>query len=229
VTPDTVVQGCARGAGPQIERGGGVVCTVDRRGGPGHLKVAAAAVGQNCSARRVRDECYCACGKSGDALAPVAFELCTRTSIAAPAARPERLYGLMTPDTVVQVAAPEGLDSALNAVAALCVLSIAGAAQVTIRVLPVPCANDALGVLGMNAVVAVVSVLVMLEARGCTSSLRAGWLDRLRGMSTFLVRFLLEPRACGDAAVVVYRLVYLSYCMAEVDIWACVPVLSPQI
>jgi hypothetical protein len=37
----------------------------------------------------------------------------------------------------------------LNPVAALCVLSIAGAVQVTVRLLPVPCASDAaLGVFG---------------------------------------------------------------------------------
>ena len=55
----------------------------------------------------------------------------------------------MTPDTVVQVPAPEGLDRRLNPVAALCVLSIDGAVQVTVRLLPVPCASDAaLGVFG---------------------------------------------------------------------------------
>jgi len=47
----------------------------------------------------------------------------------------------------------------LNPVAAPCVLSTAGAVQVTIRSLPVPCASDAaLGVFG--AAVTVVSVLV---------------------------------------------------------------------
>ena len=69
------------------------------------------------------------------------------------------MYGLVTPDTVVQVPAPEGLDRRLKPVAALCVLSTAGAVQVTVRLLPVPCASDAaLGVFG--AAVAVVSVLV---------------------------------------------------------------------
>jgi len=93
------------------------------------------------------------------ALVPPAFELWSWTSIAAPAARPDRVYGLVTPDTVVQVPAPEGLDRRLNPVAALCVLSIAGAVQVTVRLLPVPCASDAgPGVFG--AAVAVVSVLV---------------------------------------------------------------------
>jgi len=59
------------------------------------------------------------------------------------------LYGLVTPDTVVQVAAPVGLDRRLNPVAALCVLSIAGAVQVTVRALPGPCASDTpLGVFG---------------------------------------------------------------------------------
>jgi hypothetical protein len=44
-------------------------------------------------------------------------------------------------------------------VAALCVLSITGVVQVTVRVLPVPCASDgAFGVFG--APVAVMSVLV---------------------------------------------------------------------
>jgi hypothetical protein len=43
-------------------------------------------------------------------------------------------------------------------VAALCELSTAGAAQVTIRSLPVPCASAAVGAFG--AAVAVVSVLV---------------------------------------------------------------------
>jgi len=92
------------------------------------------------------------------ALVPAALELWSCTSIAAPAARPDRVYGLVTPATVVQVPAPEGLDRRLNPVAALCVLSIAGAVHVTVRSLPVPCASDALGVFG--AAVAVVSVLV---------------------------------------------------------------------
>ena len=69
------------------------------------------------------------------------------------------VYGLVTPDTVVQVPAPDGLDRRLKLVAALCVLSIAGAVQVTLRLLPVPCASDtAFGVFGKA--VAVVSVLV---------------------------------------------------------------------
>jgi hypothetical protein len=60
------------------------------------------------------------------------------------------VYGLVTPDTVVQVVAPVGLDRRLNPLAALCVLSPAGAVQVTVRALPVPCAsNAALGVFGM--------------------------------------------------------------------------------
>jgi hypothetical protein len=83
------------------------------------------------------------------ALVPAKFELCICTSIAAPAARPDRLYGPVTPDTVVQAAVPDGLDRRLNPVAALCELSIDGAAQVTVRALPAPCASDAaLGVFG---------------------------------------------------------------------------------
>jgi hypothetical protein len=49
----------------------------------------------------------------------------------------------VTPDTVVQVPAPEGLDRRTNPAAAACVLSTAGAAQVTLRSLPVPFANVA--------------------------------------------------------------------------------------
>jgi hypothetical protein len=57
------------------------------------------------------------------------------------------------------VPAPEGLDCRLYPVAALCVLSIAGADQVTVRSLPAPCASDtALGVFG--PAVAVASVLI---------------------------------------------------------------------
>jgi hypothetical protein len=70
----------------------------------------------------------------------------------------------VTPDTVVQVPAPEGLDRKLNPVAAPCVLSIAGAVQVTVRSLPLPCASDAapgaFGAYGPAATPAVVSVLV---------------------------------------------------------------------
>jgi hypothetical protein len=65
----------------------------------------------------------------------------------------------VTPDTVVQVPAPAGLDRRANPVAAPCVLSIAGAVQVTVRSLPAPCASDTpLNVFG--AAVAVESVLV---------------------------------------------------------------------
>jgi hypothetical protein len=92
------------------------------------------------------------------ALVPAAFVLRSCTSIAVPAANPDSVYGLATPDTIVQVPAPEGLDCRLNPVAALCVLSTAGAVQVTIRVPPVPCANDAAGEFG--AAEAVASVLV---------------------------------------------------------------------
>ena len=76
-------------------------------------------------------------------------------------AEPARLasvYGLVIPDTVVQLLAPEGLDCRLKPVAAPCVVSIAGAVQVTMMLLPAPCASDtALGVYGVA--VAVVSVL----------------------------------------------------------------------
>jgi hypothetical protein len=83
------------------------------------------------------------------ALVPVAFELWICTSIAAPAAKPDRLYGLVTPDTIVQAPAPCGLDWRLNPVAAPCVPSTAGILQVTVSVVPVPCASDAaLGVFG---------------------------------------------------------------------------------
>ena len=44
-------------------------------------------------------------------------------------------------DTTVHAPAPEGLDRTANPLAAPCVLSIAGAAQVTMRLLPVPCAK----------------------------------------------------------------------------------------
>ena len=65
----------------------------------------------------------------------------------------------MTPVTVVQVLAPDGLDRRLNPVAALCVLSVVGATQGTVRLLPAPSASDTpLGMFGASAVV--VSVLV---------------------------------------------------------------------
>ena len=93
------------------------------------------------------------------ALVPAAFEPWSCTSIAAPAARPDRSYGHADTGHVVQVPTPEGLDCRLKLVAALCVPSIAGAVQVTVRSLPVPCANDgAAGVFG--AAVAVVRVLM---------------------------------------------------------------------
>ena len=61
----------------------------------------------------------------------------------------------MTPDKIVQVPAPEGLDCRLNPVAALCVLSTAGVLQVTMRPLPLPCVSDtALGGFGICCVVA---------------------------------------------------------------------------
>ncbi len=54
----------------------------------------------------------------------------------------------------------------MNPVALLCVLSVVGVAQVTMRALPVPCASDAaLGAFGMNGPIAdVVSVLVADQA-----------------------------------------------------------------
>ena len=92
------------------------------------------------------------------ALVPAILELWSCTSIAAPADKPDKAYGLVTPDTIVQLPAPDGLDRRLNPVAALCVLSVAGAAQVTIRVLPGPCASDGLGAFGAAAAVARVLV-----------------------------------------------------------------------
>lgn len=75
-------------------------------------------------------------------LVPVALTPWTCTSIGELAARPDRLYGLVTFLTVVQVPAPAGLYCRLKPVAALCVLSTTGGAQVTVRLLPVPCASD---------------------------------------------------------------------------------------
>ena len=65
----------------------------------------------------------------------------------------------MTPDTVVQVPAPDGLDCRLDPVAALWVPSTAGAVQITVRSLPPACANDTVPG-GFGAAMAVVSVLV---------------------------------------------------------------------
>ena len=117
-----------------------------------------------------RDAAFGAFGANGPAVvnvlvadqapAPATSEPWTCTSNAAPAARPDTVYGLVTPDTVVQVPAPDGLERRLNPVAAPCVLSTAGAVQVTVTLLPVPCASDgAPGALGTNCP-AVVSVLV---------------------------------------------------------------------
>ena len=68
----------------------------------------------------------------------------------------------MTPDTDVQVPAPAGLDRRLYVLAALCVPSVAGAAQVTVRFVPLPWASvAAAGVFGaLGVATAVVSVLV---------------------------------------------------------------------
>jgi hypothetical protein len=126
------------------------------------------------------------------ALVPPVFDPWSWTSIATPAASPDRVYGLVTVDAIVQVPAPEGLDRRLKPVAALCVLSIAGAVQVTVRLLPVPCASDgAPGTFGAAA--AVVSVLVAdhvlvpvtFELCTCTSiAVRAAKPDRLYGLVT---------------------------------------------
>ena len=93
------------------------------------------------------------------ALVPPPLTAWTSTSIAALDAKPDRSYGLLTPVTTVQVPAPEGLHCKLNPMAALCVLSVAGVAQVAMRALPVPWASDAApGAFG--AAVAVPSVVV---------------------------------------------------------------------
>src|SRR5208337_1426023 len=109
------------------------------------------------------------------ALVPAAFELWSWTSIATPAANPDRRYGLVTPDTIVQVPAPEGLDPRLNPMAASCVLSIAGAVQVTVRSLPGPCASD--GALGGFAIC------------GVGGSCGVGALESLRGCIVAVARF----------------------------------------
>ncbi len=75
--------------------------------------------------------------------APAALVLWSCTSIAAPAARADRVYGLVTPDTSVQAPAPDGLDCRLNPMAASCVLSTVGVVQVTMRPLLGPCTSDA--------------------------------------------------------------------------------------
>jgi hypothetical protein len=92
-------------------------------------------------------------------LVPAALAAWIWTSIATPAARPDRSYGLVTFGTAVQVPAPEGLDCRLNQAAAPCVLSTVGAVQLTMRSLPGPCASDgAAGVFGFA--VPVISLLV---------------------------------------------------------------------
>ena len=72
----------------------------------------------------------------------------------------------MTLGKVVQVAVPAGLDRRANPVAASCVPSTAGAVQVTVRSLPVPCTSEtALGAFGAcGPAEAVVSVLVVDHA-----------------------------------------------------------------
>ncbi len=54
-------------------------------------------------------------------------------SIAVAPLSPVSVYGLVTPDKVVQVPAPAGLERRLNPVAAPCVPSVAGAVQVTVN------------------------------------------------------------------------------------------------
>jgi hypothetical protein len=76
------------------------------------------------------------------ALPPAEVTPWTWTSYAVPAVSPDNSYGLVTFGSVVQAVAPEGLNHRLNPVAALCPLSTAGAAQVTARSLPEPCARD---------------------------------------------------------------------------------------
>jgi hypothetical protein len=61
------------------------------------------------------------------------------------------MKGLVTIKTVVQLAAPDGLERTLKLVAALCEASIPGEVQVTVNALPEPCASDAAaGVFGVR-------------------------------------------------------------------------------
>ena len=75
----------------------------------------------------------------------------------------------MTPDTVVQVPAPAGLERTLNPVAAPCVPSVAGAVQATVNLEVVPSGGGMTpviaGALGANGPAeAVVRVLVADQA-----------------------------------------------------------------
>jgi hypothetical protein len=56
----------------------------------------------------------------------------------------------VTPEMSIQAPAPEGLNCRLKLVAVPCMLSIAGAAHVTMRPPPVPCPTDtAPGIFGI--------------------------------------------------------------------------------
>jgi hypothetical protein len=93
----------------------------------------------------------------------------TSTSIAAAPARPVIVYGLVTPDTVVHVPAPVGLERTLYPVAAPWVPSTAGAVQVAVSFVFVPSGCGATpaiaGAFGANVPAeAVVSVLVVDHA-----------------------------------------------------------------
>jgi hypothetical protein len=142
------------------------------------------------------------------ALVPVAFELWICTSIAAPAARPDRWYGLVTPDTTVQAPAPDGLDRRLNPVAPPCVPSTAGIVQVTVRVVPVPCASDAaFGVFGRYSGLGGGIACIMARGRfGVAGSV--GYFDMFDAVPVALP-------ACGDSFVVVQMLVKFSYLAAR--------------
>jgi hypothetical protein len=138
------------------------------------------------------------------ALVPDASVLCTCTSYAAPALRPLRVYGLVTPATFVHMAAPELLNWRLKPAAALCVLSIAGVVQVTVRLLPVPCAND--GAPGAFAswnvgVCGDVGVVELGRLKGCIVALgRFG----TTGAGGYIGICVADPNRCS-AHVVIWR------------------------
>jgi len=105
-------------------------------------------------------------------LVPAALALWTWTSIAVPAGRPDRRCGLVTRATVVHKSAAEGPDCRLNHVAAPCVMSAAGAVQVTMRSLPEPAARaTASGVFG-GAVVEVLVIIFDEKAGSMTAGAR---------------------------------------------------------
>jgi hypothetical protein len=77
------------------------------------------------------------------------------------------VHGLVTPATVVQLPAPDGLNWR-NPVAASCVPSIAGAVQVTVRLLPLPGASDgALGGFAIRVVGGCGGVAESRDLKGC--------------------------------------------------------------